>query len=261
MKHRGYLDTPDRNIWSTTKPQIVLNLYKVSRTDTIRYDQCTELDGKDPALAQWSAVSETDLIESYANESLVSKTMSANYIHCFPGSIIVDKQSYNCPMDIFRLQTNHEFKTAKQRHMPLTLRQNSSLDMVIEAVHAGHFRDDSGVIQHVSMFERLRDERQKIHRMTTELQSSIVIDKNSFKFKFVIIPLLTAASSALTYCLWMIVTKILYNKASDKLSSATEASAPRVSQTHHFPQEQTYNVMPLRNVNAFNATGNPLPTF
>lgn len=53
------------------------------------------------------------------------------------------------------------------------------MDIATDAVHAGHFRDDSDVIQNLPMFDQLRLERQRLHNSTEMQEILFVISKNS----------------------------------------------------------------------------------
>lgn len=145
-------------------------------------DQCIEQDGEDPALSQWNILDQTEELSKYENDSQVFKTMSYNYVYCFPGSIKIERQTYRCPPDAFRLKPKLEFQTAKQKHTPTKVAIETSQDMAIEMVHAGHFPDDSDVVQRLALFDSLRAERKKRREQTEEINNSITIPKHGGLF-------------------------------------------------------------------------------
>lgn len=164
--------------------------------------QCLELDGEDPALNQWETVAETENIERYANESQIFKTILHNYIYCFPGSIKIDNKNYKCPIDAFRLGSNHEFMTARERHVPSMFSTNTTLkDLAIDTVHAGHFRDDSDTVQHLAMFDQLRNQRKLAHNLTLTQESSYMVSKTSPWFWSAILVWASSVAGSIAYFL------------------------------------------------------------
>ena len=51
----------------------------------------------------------------------------------------------------------------------------SHTEIAIDAVHAGHFNDDSDVVQHLALFEQLRNERHRYMNLTEEISESFVV--------------------------------------------------------------------------------------
>ena len=166
-------------------------------------DQCLELDGDDPALNQWEIVKETEDIETYINVSQVKKTILFNYIYCFPGSITIDTRNYKCPMEVFKLKPTHEFQTAQQRHRAWSKSHETAYEFATDAVHEGQFRDDSDTIQHLAMFEALRNERRMLRSKLDEEKKTIKFQPGNPWIWILASIYLTSVGGALTYFLFM----------------------------------------------------------
>lgn len=79
--------------------------------------------------------------------------------------------------------------------------------LAIETVHAGHFPDDSDVIQHLEMFEQLRNQRKTITNLTEIIQTTNLLPKSSPLFWIAISMRLGSWASAITFCcvkLWLV---------------------------------------------------------
>lgn len=188
-------------------------------------EQCMDLDGEGPALNQWETIVNTDEIEKFANRSQVVKTLTHNYIYCFPGNIQIDGKDYKCPMEVFRLKTSHEFKTSKQRHIPTLLSVNATQkDIAVDAVHAGHFQEDSDVIQHLAMFEQLRQERRKLYNLTDEYKNSVVINKSSNWLWAGATVWISSTGFTITY--WIVVCILRRRRARAQVRRRAAATAP-----------------------------------
>lgn len=202
-------------------------------------DQCTELDGEDPALNQWEAAIHTENIENYANVSQVRKTLSHNFVYCFPGMIEIKGKPYRCPMEAFSLKANIEFKTANQRHIPsqIAIRANQK-ELPVDVVHAGHFRDDSDVVQHLALFDQLRLQRKKLHNLTEEYRDSYVVKSGSAWFWTLVTFYLSTVGSALGY---FFIMCWLRKKTSWPARNKIQANAPRSEAAAHeiFPMPES----------------------
>ena len=106
---------------------------------------------------------------SYKSECSQRRNNTRNYIYCFPGEIEVEKKRYRCPMEVFAMKSTVEFKTARQRHVPQLVARSAENEFAIEAAHAGHFRDDSDVVNYLAMFDALREARKKLLNLTNEV--------------------------------------------------------------------------------------------
>lgn len=155
-----------------------------SAPDNYIGDQCSRLNGDDPALAQWEIIKETEDLNPFKSQSQVVKTLNGNYIYCFPGYITVQGHNYTCPMDPFRLDVNREFQTADQLHIPNFVTLNASREYIsaTEVMHAGFFRDDSDTVQPLALFEALRQERKLLREQNYTLNHSFVVDKTNAWF-------------------------------------------------------------------------------
>jgi hypothetical protein len=148
-----------------------------SRPERYVNDQCIEDDGEDPAVAQWDTVVQTDDIHSYANESDAETTLAYSYVYCFPGNITIEKELYRCPNSVFKLKSRLKYVTGKRKHTPIPIAIDTSQDLAIETVHAGHFRDDSDVIQKLALFDQLRNKTKQLKDKNEEIDNSIVVRK------------------------------------------------------------------------------------
>lgn len=126
---------------------------------------------------------------------------SFNYIYCFPGNIEIKRQTYKCPFDAFRLRSNKEFKTARQRHVPSQISLNSTRDeFAIATVHPEPFRDNSDAVQHLAMFNQLRLERSKVYNLTRTYTESYVVERsNPWLWTAILVWITSIVSSAAYY--------------------------------------------------------------
>lgn len=100
--------------------------------------------------------------------------MDYNYLYCFPGNITINGKSQKCPMDVFRLRRSIEFQTIKHKHVKTQHAFNITTgDIAVDSIHAGQFHSDSDAIQHLAMFERLREERKKVMEMTQAVNTTV----------------------------------------------------------------------------------------
>ena len=149
------------------------------RHTTLHGEECTELDGEDPQLSKWVITRKTHDMGDTVNMSLVQKTLEYNYIYCFPGNITIGKETYRCPMEAFRLKSDKAFKTADRRHNPTKIQQNVTERHGIDAVHAGHFEDDSDTVNELRIFDKLKEFRSKLEAINTE---SIVLKRTTISW-------------------------------------------------------------------------------
>lgn len=228
--HLDNLDSVPRRLHYTGAQYLIYNetsncIKALSEApDEYTGEQCVELDGEDPALNQWDIIEETENIEKYAKQPIVKKTLGYNFISCFPGNITIDGKSYRCPIEVFKLKSSHEFKTATQRHVPTYAKLNSTNELAVEVVHAGHFRDDSDVVQHLEMFETLRKERKKLREINEEMSTTFSIRRSSPLF-FALIT--TYVGSMAFTSIYMIVTIYMRRKAAKLIPSAPRMMSPQ----------------------------------
>lgn len=194
-------------------------------------DQCLEQDGEDPALSQWNTDDQTEDLGKYVNDSQVIKTMAYNYVYCFPGKIRIEQHTYRCPPDVFRLKPKLEFQTAKQKHTPTKIAIESSQDMAIETVHAGHFPDDSDVVQRLALFDSLRSERKKLREKLDEENNSITIRKHGAVYWSVMTFLIATSMGAAAYVAYVCYAHLKRMKrpmpsAAPQTPSTYQASSP-----------------------------------
>ena len=141
---------------------------------------CTELDGEDPALNVWETLYETDDIMKHANETDVRKTATHNYIYCFPGNVTIEGQTYRCPIETFRLKVNKRFRLYDVSWSGSPVESlDSNQRWAIDTVHSSHFRDDSDTIQHLALFDALKEERNAKRKLLEELGSGVHIKYSS----------------------------------------------------------------------------------
>lgn len=182
-------------------------------------DQCIELDGEDPELNQWTSTEVTDEIEKFSHRSDVHKTAYFNYIYCFPGNITINGREYRCPMDVFRLKFNLEWKTAQQRHKPAFIAVNTTLRQeAFDTVHAGHFPDDSDTVQHLALFERLREERRNLTSLTESMKNSFSVSKSNPWFWTLVASILASWVATSVY-----LVTVLWARASNLPTGGTQA--------------------------------------
>jgi len=144
-------------------------------------------------------VRETEEIEQYSNTSQVLKTMDANYVYCFPGEILIQNQKYECPLELFKLKPKVAFRTAQQLHVPNYISQNATEGYAVDAVHAGHFREDSDTIQHLAMFEQLRKERHKLVDLQNAYKDTISLKTSSPIFWLLTTVYISSVGGAVVY--------------------------------------------------------------
>lgn len=195
-------------------------------------EECSNLDEEDPSLNQWEAILHTEQLEHYANKSQVKKTLTQNFIYCFPGKVEIRGQPYRCPMEVFSLKSNVDFKTAMQRHSASRVNLDAKSELAVEVVHAGHFRGDSDVVQNLALFDALRAERRKLYNLTEEYKSGRLVQTGSPWFYLFLVTYLSSMSFSVAY-----VVVVCYCRGSSCLKKQTRIETDSVQMIPRMTQK------------------------